>query len=101
VWSRAHLELDAQDVARLLLLAFGEAIGRSLPVPVHVSAHRWRDALVEKPLGLSCLADEETASGACGDWCIAPRVEAAYESGRSLAHSLLSMVGLAMRVSRA
>jgi len=101
VWSRAHLELDAQDVARLLLLAFGEAIGRPLPAPVHVSAHRWRDALVEKPLGLSCLADEETASGACGDWCIAPRVEAAYESGRSLAHSLLSMVGLAMRVSRA
>jgi predicted NAD/FAD-dependent oxidoreductase len=39
--------------------------------------------------------------GACGDWCIAPRVEAAFESGRSLAHSLLSIVGLSARVSRA
>jgi predicted NAD/FAD-dependent oxidoreductase len=40
--------------------------------------------------------DEEIAAGACGDWCIAPRVEAAFESGRALAHSLLPMVGLAM-----
>jgi predicted NAD/FAD-dependent oxidoreductase len=37
-------------------------------------------------------------AGACGDWCIAPRVEAAFESGCSLAHSLLSMVGLSARM---
>jgi len=40
------------------------------------------------------VVDEEMAAGACGDWCIAPRVEAAFESGRTLAHSLLPMVGL-------
>jgi predicted NAD/FAD-dependent oxidoreductase len=40
--------------------------------------------------------DEEIAAGACGDWCIAPRIEAAYESGRTLAHSLLSIVGLSV-----
>lgn len=99
-WSREHLELDAHEVEQLLLREFATAIGGRLPQPVYAAAHRWRHALVEQPLGVPCLADEEMAAGACGDWCIAPRVEAAYESGQSLAHSLLSIVGLAARATR-
>jgi hypothetical protein len=95
-WSREHLEADAVAVAQLLLREFADATGARLPVPVHAQAHRWRHAFVEQPLGLPCLVDEEIAAGACGDWCIAPRVEAAFESGRALAHSLLSMVGLSL-----
>jgi len=95
-WSRRHLEADAAEIARLLLGEFTKATGCRLPVPVHAQAHRWRHAFVEQPLGLPCLVDEEMSAGACGDWCIAPRVEAAFESGRALAHSLLSMVGLAL-----
>jgi renalase len=99
-WSTAHLELDSVDAAQRLLQAFSAAVGLRLPQPAYSSAHRWRHALVEKPLGLPCLVDEEIAAGACGDWCIAPRVEAAYESGRSLAYSLLSTVGLAAAIAR-
>lgn len=95
-WSRAHLEADAVEVAQLLLHEFGAATGRCLPAPLHARAHRWRLAFVEQPLGLPCIVDEEIAAGACGDWCIAPRVEAAFESGRALAHSLLPTVGLGM-----
>lgn len=95
-WSREHLEADGAEVAELLLREFGQATGARLPAPVHAQAHRWRHAFVEQPLGLPCIVDEEIAAGACGDWCIAPRVEAAFESGRALAHSLLPMVGLAM-----
>jgi len=94
-WSREHLEADASDVAPLLLAEFAAATGTRLPTPVHLQAHRWRHAFVEQALGRPCLVDEEIAAGACGDWCIAPRVEAAFESGRALAHSLLPMVGLA------
>jgi hypothetical protein len=93
-WSREHLEGDAREVAQLLLHEFASALDQRLPAPVHLQAHRWRHALVEQPLGLPCLVDEEISAGACGDWCIAPRVEAAFESGRALAHSLLPMVGL-------
>jgi predicted NAD/FAD-dependent oxidoreductase len=93
-WSREHLEADARDSVQLLLGEFALAVGRDLPPPAHLEAHRWRHALVEQPLGLPCLVDEEIAAGACGDWCIAPRVEAAFESGRTLAQSVLSMVGL-------
>jgi predicted NAD/FAD-dependent oxidoreductase len=79
---------------------FASALGKRLPPPKFLLAHRWRHALVEQPLGLPCLVDEEIAAGACGDWCVAPRVEAAYDSGRALAHSLLSMVGLSAPVAR-
>jgi predicted NAD/FAD-dependent oxidoreductase len=99
-WTRQHIDIDAPSAANLLLRAFEDNLGYRLPTPVHQDAHRWRHALVEQPLGLSCLVDEELSAGACGDWCIAPRVEAAFESGRSLAHSLLSMVGLAARMAR-
>ena len=99
-WTRQHIDLDATSAANLLLRAFEDNLGHRLPTPVYQDAHRWRHALVEQPLGLSCLVDEELSAGACGDWCIAPRVEAAFESGRSLAHSLLSMVGLAARMAR-
>ncbi len=99
-WSREHIEADAREAAGLLLHELAEALGCELPTPVHLEAHRWRHALVEQPLGLPCLIDEEIAAGACGDWCIAPRVEAAFESGRSLAHSVLSMVGLSAPATR-
>ena len=98
-WSREHLEADAREVAQLMLQEFATAMGSKLPVPVHLQAHRWRHALVQQPLGLPCLVDEESAAGACGDWCTAPRVEAAFDSGRALAHSLLPMVGLASPAS--
>jgi predicted NAD/FAD-dependent oxidoreductase len=99
-WSRDHLDADAQEAARLLLREFALALGTALPRPAFLLAHRWRHAFVEQPLGLPCIVDEEIAAGACGDWCIAPRVEAAFESGRTLAHSLLSMVGLAAPLAR-
>ncbi len=99
-WSREHIEADAREAASLLLHEFAAALGRELPAPAHLEAHRWRHALVEQPLGLPCLIDEEIAAGACGDWCIAPRVEAAFESGRSLAYSVLSMVGLSAPARR-
>ena len=99
-WSHEHIELDSRDAARMLLAEFAAALGTTLPEPAYLHAHRWRHALVEQPLGQPCLVDEEMAAGACGDWCIAPRVEAAYESGRTLAHSLLSIVGLSAPLLR-
>ena len=99
-WSREHLDVDAHEAAPLLLQEFGQALGTELPTPVYLRAHRWRHAFVEQPLGLPCLVDEEIAAGACGDWCIAPRVEAAFESGRALAHSMLSMVGRTAPMAR-
>lgn len=92
-WSREHLEDDAEHVAQALWQEFHTAVGGGLAAPATLRAHRWRHAFVERPLGAPFVVDEESAMGACGDWCVAPRVEAAFDSGRALAHALLSIVG--------
>jgi renalase len=87
-WSREHLETSPEDLRAPLLAAFRGVTG--IPDdPTHTSAHRWRYALVEQALGVPCLFDADAMLGACGDWCLGPRVECAYESGCAMADTLL------------
>lgn len=87
-WTRAHLEAEDPAARVALLAAFARLAGRDLPVPIFAAAHRWRHAIVEKPLGAPCLWDPACGIGATGDWCIAARAEAAAESGMALAAAL-------------
>lgn len=81
-WSVAHLELPPDEAAEALRPLFPPELQR----PDSLTAHRWRYALVRRPLGRPCLA--EGAIVLAGDWCLAPRVEAAYDSGRAAALSV-------------
>ena len=87
-WSRVGFEQPAHVVLRALLDRFSELTGRALPRALVADAHRWRHARVEAPLGEDFLLDEEAGIGFCGDWCIAPRAEAAWMSGRALGAAL-------------
>lgn len=82
-WTRAHLEDSTESVAAALGAAFSALTGA--PAPASAVAHRWRHALVETPLGVPCLWDAQSRIGACGDWCLDRRVEAAFDSGQALA----------------
>jgi len=85
-WSQARLE-DAPDSVSEALCA---ALAPGLPSPAFAAAHRWRYALVERPLGEPCLADPSLGLALGGDWCLGPRGEAAWESGEALAAALLA-----------
>lgn len=87
-WSRAHLEEDAETVIAALMADFRNTVG-SAAAALHVSAHRWRYALVDGALGEACLWDPSARLGLCGDWCLGPRVEAAHDSGVALARLAL------------
>ena len=89
-WSRANLEREREEVAPLLLDAFFAAIDCPPVAPVISMAHRWRHALTEKPLGHACLNDPTLGLSICGDWCLGPTAQDAFNSGRSLATALLS-----------
>ncbi len=52
--------------------------------PVHAVAHRWRYAMVERAAEEPYLWDAAARIGACGDWCLGSRVEAAFDSGDGL-----------------
>ena len=86
-WSRAHLE-DPREVVRAALIAALETrLGHAIR-PIYAEVHRWRYAMVETALGLPCLYDPAQRLGAAGDWCLGPRIEAAFDSGRALAERI-------------
>ena len=87
-WSRAHLEEPADAVIPAMMDRLRQLVG---PMTAdEIVAHRWRYALVEQAAGLPCLWDGPALRGACGDWCLGGRVEAAFDSGRALAARILA-----------
>jgi renalase len=86
-WSRAHLEEDRDQAVAMLLAAFAEAAGVTLPTPVHAAAHRWRYATSGSGTGPVWNAD--LGLGVCGDWTVGPKIESAWLSGQRLACLML------------
>ena len=91
-WSRRHLEGTREAVTELLLAELVSLLGHPI-VPAYASVHRWRYALVETPLGRDCLYDPALGLGSCGDWCLGPRIEAAFDSGTALAARIAADLG--------
>ncbi len=87
-WTREHLEDAPASVAESLLLEFEKLVGVT-PRGAYLSAHLWRFARVEQPLGEPCVWDPESRFGLCGDWCLDAKVEAAWISGTTLARRIL------------
>lgn len=85
-WVEAHVEDDFEDVARALVAAVAERLHGF--EPVEATAHRWRYGLLNAPVGPDAHYDPR-GIGACGDWCVGPRVESAWRSGQAMARILL------------
>ena len=87
-WSRAHLDETPEAILEKLAPFALEIIGAP-SAPIFATALRWRFALVEQALGVPCLWDAQAGVGACGDYCLGPRVEAAFDSGEAMARAVL------------
>ncbi len=90
-WSEAHLEWDRDEIVVALRPIFAKIIGSGLPEPRYASAHRWRYALTEVPLGRPFAANAEGTAYLGGDWALGARVEYAFESGRAMAAAVLEV----------
>jgi predicted NAD/FAD-dependent oxidoreductase len=96
-WTSANMDLGAPQVIAALADAFAARLGSvvgirpDLPPLIASSAHRWRYARVDAPLGEDAWWDPHQKLGACGDWCIDARIEAAFLSGHALAHRMLAI----------
>lgn len=88
-WTRAHLELEQEEIIALLLPAFFRAVGCDPIRPVISMAHRWRYGLTATPLGQPYVLDKALGLSICGDWCIGKTAQAAFDSGCSLAAALI------------
>lgn len=87
-WSARHLEETPDAIAAAMLPLLAEALDLAPTAALHASAHRWRHARVARPLGAPFLTDAGLWLG--GDWCLGPRVEAAWQSGQAIAAAILA-----------
>ncbi|MGC6400387.1 NAD(P)/FAD-dependent oxidoreductase [Sphingomonas sp. FW199] len=87
-WSAEHLEEDAPAIADALLAELAAHAASPLPPPLLLTAHRWRYAR-SGGHGGAAMWDADRRIGACGDWLIGPRIEAAWLSGRALANRII------------
>jgi predicted NAD/FAD-dependent oxidoreductase len=88
-FSAQHLEDNPTAIAALMLPLLCERLGVTPDRVTHVAAHRWRYARVTAPLGQPFLRDPDATLYLGGDWCVGPRVEAAWISGMAIADDLL------------
>jgi predicted NAD/FAD-dependent oxidoreductase len=88
-WSQQHLEETPESIAPSMLALLAEEIGTDPRSAIHAAAHRWRYARVIKALGQPYLRSDDSTLWLGGDWCLGPRVEAAWESGDAIGRDLL------------
>lgn len=89
-WSAAHLEQTREEIAARMLPLLCEAVGTDPARVLHLDAHRWRHARVSAALGEPFLRDDGGTLYLGGDWCLGPRVEAAWQSGTAIAARILA-----------
>jgi renalase len=89
-FSIAHLENTPDEIAAAMLPLLCDRLGIAAHRVIHASAHRWRYARVTRALGQPFLRSPDATLYLGGDWCIGPRVEAAWTSGTAIADDILA-----------
>ncbi|WP_018233987.1 NAD(P)/FAD-dependent oxidoreductase [Thioalkalivibrio thiocyanodenitrificans] len=87
-WSAVHADLGESEVLVHLLRAMEKALDLEELDPVFTEVRFWPHAAPIHTLGDPFLRDETLGLSLCGDWCLGPRVEAAYLSGHALSECL-------------
>jgi len=90
-FSRQWLHAAREQQATALRQAFAAALDLPDLAPAHAEVHGWHYAAVASPIDRPCLYDPAHGLGACGDWCLGNRVEAAFLSGDALADAILGV----------
>jgi len=87
-YAEASLNEDAAVVKAHLLGQLQIVTGIDVSTAEHCDLHRWRYANIPQQTGEPALLDVAQQLGACGDWLIHGRVEAAFLSALRLARLL-------------
>jgi hypothetical protein len=86
-------EPDLEIAGKPLLNQVGRLLAKWLASPEWWQVHRWRYALAEESLGVSCLSTSIPLPLICaGDWCAGKNIEAAYHSGLAAAESAIELL---------
>ena len=88
-WSKDWLDAERDTIAEKLLENFRQTYQNPLPEIRILRGHKWRFALADKTLGKEFLALDDNTLFLGGDWCMGPRAEYAFNSGRAIAAAVI------------
>lgn len=88
-FSLQHLEKTPDEICALMLPMLGARLGLGAGDFIYAATHRWRYARADTPLGSPFLNGAEGLYIG-GDWCLGPRIEAAWDSGAAMAADILA-----------
>lgn len=89
-WAETHKDDPLPGVTYALKESAEDAFKIDLRSSKVESLQRWLYAAPVKPLEGPCLLDVKNRLAACGDWCVAGKIEGAFLSGDTCARLLLS-----------
>ncbi len=92
-WAQDNLDRDQAQVRAEVLECFEQVTGLAVGTPQYLALHRWRYASVARDAGQPYLLDAAAGLAACGDWCGAGKVEAAFDSASGLARAIADHIG--------
>lgn len=89
-WSRDTEEADPEEVAEELWSEVSHVLSLPPVRPSRITAHLWRQGLVDQSLGETYLYSSEHKAGIAGDWCLGRLAEHAFESGDRLGKAIVN-----------
>ena len=89
-WSRETEDVEPDVVASEMWNEVCNVLGLPPSRPAQLSAHLWRQGVVDVSLGESFLFSSEHMVGVAGDWCLGRLAEHAYESGTGLGRAIVN-----------
>jgi renalase len=89
-WSSENIDKSREEVCQAMIGMLADIYGCKLPKTLFEIAHRWRYAQAANILGQPYLTNNNKTLYVAGDWCLGSRVEAGFESGSSVAQSIIS-----------
>lgn len=91
-WSRDVEDAEPDDVAEELWGEVCHTLGLPPVRPKKMSAHLWKNGLVEDSLGETCVFSSQWRVGLAGDWCLGRLSEHAFESGSRLGTQIVDAI---------
>ena len=89
-WSRETEDADPEVVAGELWSEVCNVLNLPPSRPAQLSAHLWRQGLVDTSLGETFVFSREQMVGVAGDWCLGRLAEHAFESGTGLGRAIVN-----------
>lgn len=88
-WSRETEDVEPEVVASEMWNEVCNVLSLPPTRPAQISAHLWRQGLVDHSLGETFLFSSDHMVGIAGDWCLGRLAEHAFESGTRLGKAIV------------